>query len=58
MKLLLVALVAFFVITVVMAVVFRDQRAKGRLQFTARWGWAYVIGVSLLAVWRVYSNGW
>ena len=58
MKLLLVALVAFFVITVVMAVVFRDQRAKGRLQFIAKLGWAYIIAVVLLAVWRVYSNGW
>ena len=57
MKLLLLGLVAFFVITVFMAVVFRDQRARGRLQFLFKLGWGYVIAVVLLAAWRAYGGG-
>ena len=56
MKFVILAMVVFFVITVVMAVVFRDRRAKSRLRFIAKVGWAYVIAVVLLAAWRLYSG--
>jgi multisubunit Na+/H+ antiporter MnhB subunit len=55
---LLLAVVVFFVVTIVMAVVFRDRRAKGRLRFVAKVGWAYVIAIVALAAWRLYSDGW
>ena len=56
MKLLLFGLVLFFVFPVVMAVVFRDQRARGRLSFLFKLGWGYVIGIVILALWRAYSG--
>jgi hypothetical protein len=56
LRLLLFGLVLFLVITIVMAVVFRNQRARGRLQFLFKLGWAYVIAVVLLAVWRAYGG--
>ena len=55
---LLLAVVVFFVVTIVMGVVFRDRRARGRLQFLAKVGWAYVIAIVALAAWRLYSDGW
>lgn len=55
--LLLLALITFFAVTVVMAVVFRDPKAKGRLRFVAKVGWAYVIAVVVLAAWRLYADG-
>ena len=54
---LLLALVLFFAVTIVMAVVFRDGRAKGRLRFLAKVGWGYVIAIVLLAAWRLYEDG-
>ncbi len=57
MKLLLFGLVLFLVATIFMAVVFRDQRARGRLQFLFKLGWAYVIAVVLLAAWRAFGGG-
>lgn len=55
--LLLLALVTFFIVTIVMAVVFRDPKAKGRLRFVAKVGWAYVIAIVALAAWRLYAGG-
>jgi hypothetical protein len=55
--LLLLGLVTFFVVTIVMGVVFRDQRARGRIQFLVKLGWAYVIAVVVLAAWRIYNGG-
>lgn len=54
----LLALITFFVVTIVMAVVFRDRGARGRLRFLAKVGWGYVIAVVLLAAWRLYTDGW
>jgi|GEM_PF-5362260 len=51
------AIVTFFVVTVVMAVVFRDRRAKERLRLVLRIGWIYVAVIVALAVWRLYSDG-
>ena len=54
MKFLLLGLVTFFVVTIVMAVVFRDRRARGRIRFLVKLGWAYVIAVVILAAVRIY----
>ena len=51
------AVVLFFAVTLVMAVFFRDERAKGRLRFIRNVGWGYVIAIVLLAAWSVYQNG-
>ena len=56
--LILLAVVTFLVVTIVSAVVLRDRRAKDRLRFMARVGWAYVAVVVALAAWRLYSDGW
>ena len=56
MKFLLLILVTASVVTVVMAVVFRDRRARGRIRFLVKLGWAYVIAVLILAVVRVYMD--
>lgn len=55
--LLLLAVITFFVVTIVMAVVFRDQRSRNRLRFLRNVGWGYVIAILLLAAWRIYSDG-
>lgn len=54
---LVLAVVLFFAVTLVMALVFRDERARGRLRFIRNVGWAYVIAIVLLAAWSVYRNG-
>jgi hypothetical protein len=54
---LVLAVVLFFAVTLVMAVFFRDERAKGRLRFIRNVGWGYVIAIVLLAAWSVYQNG-
>jgi len=36
------------------AVVFRDRRARGRIRFLVKLGWAYVIAVVILAAVRIY----
>ena len=56
MKFLLLILVTAFVVTVVMAVVFRDRRARGRIRFLLKLGWAYVVAVLILAVVRIYLD--
>lgn len=56
MKFLLLILVTFFVVTIVMAVVFRDRRARGRIRFLVKLGWAYVIAVLILAAVRIYTD--
>lgn len=55
--LLLLAAITFLVVTVVMAVVFRDQRSRNRLRFMRNVGWGYVIAILLLAAWRIYAGG-
>lgn len=54
---LVLAVVLFFAVTLIMAVFFRDERARGRLRFIRNVGWGYVIAIVLLAVWSVYQNG-
>ena len=55
--LLLLGLATFFVVTVVMAVFFRDKRARGRIRFLRNVGWGYVVAILLLAAWRIYTDG-
>jgi hypothetical protein len=54
---LLLLLVVFFAVTIVMAALFRDQRARGRLRFLVKLGWAYVIAILVLAARRIYEGG-
>lgn len=55
--LLILAAVLFFAITLVMAIFFRDERARGRLRFIRNVGWGYVIAIVILAAWSIYQNG-
>lgn len=55
--LLILAAVLFFAITMVMAIFFRDERARGRLRFIRNVGWGYVIAIVILAAWSIYQNG-
>ena len=55
--LLILAAVLFFAITMVMAIFFRDERARGRLRFIRNVGWGYVIAMVILAAWSIYQNG-
>ncbi|HNM77196.1 MAG TPA: hypothetical protein PKI89_02450 [Tepidiformaceae bacterium] len=55
--LLILAAVLFFAITLVMAIFFRDERARGRLRFIRNVGWGYVIAIVILAAWSIYRNG-
>lgn len=54
---LVLAVVLFFAVTLIMAVFFRDERAKGRLRFIRNVGYGYVIAIVVLAAWSVYQNG-
>lgn len=54
--LIVLALVTFFVVTIVMAVVFRDRRSKDRLRFILRVGWVYIAVVVGLAIWRLATD--
>ena len=55
--LLVLAIIAFFAVTIVMAVFFRDRRARGRLRFFRNVGWAYVVIILSLAAWRLFFDG-
>ena len=55
--LLILAAVLFFAITLVMAIFFRDERARGRLRFIRNVGWGYVIAIVILAAWSICQNG-
>lgn len=57
MKLLLLGLVVFMVITGVMAIVFRDQKARSRLRFIRNVGFGYVIAIVAIAIWRISQDG-
>ena len=54
---LVLALLTFLVVTIVMAVFFRDAKAQGRLRFIRNAGWACVLIVLGLAAWSIYSYG-
>ena len=54
---LLLAIIVFFAVTLIMAVVFRDQRAEGRLRFFRNIAFGYVIAMVVLSAWSVYRNG-
>ena len=54
---LLLLFVTASIVTIVMAVVFRNQRARGMLGFLRKLGWGYVIAIVALAAWRLYEGG-
>ena len=51
---LFLAIIGFFAITVVMALVFRDEKAKGRLKFFRNVAYGYIIAIVLLAIYRLW----
>ncbi len=52
---LLLAIVAFFAITLVMAVLFRDEKARNRLKFLRNVAYGYIIAIVLLALYRMWT---
>jgi Sec-independent protein translocase protein TatA len=54
---LLSLLVISIVALVVMAVVFRNQRARGILRFARNTAWVYVVVIVVLGAWRIYEQG-
>jgi len=51
---LFLAIVAFFAITLVMAVLFRDEKARSRLTFFRNVAYGYIIAIVLLALYRMW----
>lgn len=51
---LFLAILAFFAITAVMAVFFRDEKAKSRLKFFRNVAYGYIIAIVLLAMYRMW----
>ena len=55
-SLLVLGLVAFFAITVVAAVFFRNSRARDTLKFMRNIAWAYIAVIVLLAIYRLWMG--
>jgi len=55
-SLLVLGLVAFFAITVVAAVFFRNSRARDTLKFMRNIAWAYIAVIILLAIYRLWMS--
>lgn len=51
---LFLVILVFFAITVVMAVLFRDQKARNRLRFIRNVAYGYIIAIVLLAAYRMW----
>ena len=54
---LLSLLVVMIVTLVVMAVFFRNQRAREILRFARTTAWVYVVVILVLGAWRIYEQG-
>ena len=50
------AIIAFFAVAAVMAVVFRNQRARESLKFIRNVAWVYIAVIVGLAVWRLATG--
>lgn len=50
------AIVTFFAITIVMAAVFRNQRARDTLRFLRNVAYGYIIAILLIAAWRLWFS--
>jgi hypothetical protein len=48
------AILAFFAVTAVMAVFFRDEKARSRLKFLRNVAYGYIIAIVLLAAYRMW----
>ncbi len=55
-SLLALAIVTFFAVTIVMAVVFRNQRARDTLRFLRNVAYGYIIAIVLIAAWRLWLS--
>lgn len=54
-SLFVLAIVAFFLITVVAAVFFRNARARDTLKFMRKVAWAYIAVIVILAAYRLWT---
>lgn len=53
---LLLTVVAFFLVTTVFAVVFRNQRARDTLRFLRNAAYGYIAAIILIAIWRLWLS--
>jgi len=53
-QVLFLAIIAFFAVTAVMAVFFRDQKARSRLRFLRNVAYGYIAAIVLLAIYRMW----
>lgn len=53
-QVLFLAIIAFFAVTAVMAVFFRDQKARNRLRFLRNVAYGYIAAIVLLAIYRMW----
>lgn len=53
-QVLFLAIIAFFAVTALMAVFFRDQKARGRLRFLRNVAYGYIVAIVLLAIYRMW----
>ncbi|GIW14265.1 MAG: hypothetical protein KatS3mg063_0118 [Tepidiforma sp.] len=55
-SLLALAVVTFFAVTIVMAVVFRNRQARDTLRFVRNVAYGYIIAIVLIAAWRLWMS--
>ncbi|WP_192498163.1 hypothetical protein [Tepidiforma bonchosmolovskayae] len=55
-SLLALAVVTFFAVTIVMAVVFRNRQARHTLRFVRNVAYGYIIAIVLIAAWRLWMS--
>jgi hypothetical protein len=55
-SLLALAIVTFFAVTIVMAAVFRNERARDTLRFLRNVAYGYIIAIVLIAAWRLWFS--
>ena len=53
-QVLFLAIIAFFAVTGVMAVFFRDQKARSRLRVLRNVAYGYIVAIVLLAIYRMW----
>lgn len=53
-QVLFLAIIAFFAVTALMAVFFRDQKARSRLRFLRNVAYGYIVAIVLLAIYRMW----
>ncbi|WP_322797036.1 hypothetical protein [Tepidiforma sp.] len=55
-SLLALALLTFFAVTIVLAVVFRNRQARDTLRFLRNVAYGYIVAIVLIAAWRLWFS--